>query len=642
MYGAYGDGVTALVADGPADGSVATLEPPAPGADVPVFSTLGLVTAVTTDTVTAAGDAGIEGVGCGCCGECTGAADCKCCASCAAQMAAAADPPDPPPLGLHDDHTGTHTHEHAHGDGTTHSHAHFHNDSAVHNHAHGTAVELPNRQGSNLHNLTETERRRFDGGNEITDPEQVSALVAAALNARGITAATRADGTVEPAAWHAYLCAEGIRTDDGREIMENACRFPDLPVSLRLLVEDEGGHWGAVTCGRIDAMGRVDVNGLSMIYSDGVFGSDENGQLAELLVTEQTQRFISIDPRDVTAEYIVVEIERYGAYDYDDGDDAVYDCWTRYMDLVIGAATIVAMPALPQCVITLSDVDLPTSDVAVESAPPSLPESMLASAAPLTPPSTWFENPTFHVGDPRLVRQRDGKYACPLTVTDDGRVFGHVAYWGARHTGFTDRVVTPPRSRTGYAAFLTGACPCDDASCEHAVGQVTMGCGHAPLTKNRGKKLALHEVKAHYDGGYGAVQMADVMVGEDDFGIWCAGALKPGVTDEQVRDFKAMGVSGDWRDMANNLEMLAVLSVPAPGFPIARRALVAAGTPGECEVDSSTRWGEQDDKMFALVAAGVVARVDPLERMVALEQAVEVLMAERHSAKVDELRASLA
>lgn len=553
----------------------------------------------------------------------------------------------------HDKHTGFHSHAHSHGDGTNHTHSHFHNDANVHNHAHAAAVEVPERTGPSLHNLTEIERRRVDGANEITDPDQLRELAASAFAARGgpdawaalrerngMTAAVEADGTVTPGEWHAYLCAEGIRTDDGREILEGACRFPDLPVSLRLLIEDEGGHWGAVTCGRIDLMDRREAMGLQMIYAEGAFGSDENGQLAELMVEEQTQRFVSIDPRDVTGEWIEVEI-RVERYDYD--DDVLYDCWWRMSDLVIGAATVVSMPALPQAVIAPKSMALPESTIATESAPPNLTPITAAAGIPSKPPSSWMGNPGFHVGDARLVRQPDGSYACPPTWLDNGQGFGHVAYWNAKHTGFPGRDVRPPHSATGYAHYLTGACPCDDENCSHAVGQITMGTGHAPLTKKHGDRqvpLAAHEVIAHYDGGYGAVQMADVCVGEDDFGIWFAGALKPGVTEEQIRDFRAMGVSGDWREMAGALDLLAVLSVPAPGFPIARRALVAAANGERVEVDNiGARSGAVGERQFALVAAGVVRRVDPLERIAALEIALSELTDQVRPMAVERMRA---
>lgn len=510
---------------------------------------------------------------------------------------------------------------------------------------------------SAMSRLTLAERRRVDGENEIVHaagcmPEScvegcpLAALVASAFvaaggsdawaarrEAAGLTAAADAEGNIVGAPWHAYLCAEGVRTDDGRELVEGACRFPDLPVSIRLLIEDEGGHWGAVTCGRIDLMDRRPLGALQMIYSEGVFGSDPNGQLAELMVEEQTQRFVSIDPRDATGEYIEVEIRRSGS-----DDEVMYDCWMRILDCVIGAATIVAMPALPQAVITLAGVSLPEAPIANATAPPGLGEldpvvaeveAVAASAAPeARPHREWFDDPGFHIGDPRLVLQSDNKsYACPLTVCEPDpvtgmrRVYGHVAWWNCDHTAFPGKRVKPPKSMSGYAEFLTGqAVRCADGSSVNNVGQITMGCGHAPTFHVVGdRKLAVGaaEAKAHYDGGYGAIQVCDVRAGQDDFGPWVAGWVRSTVTDQQLADFMALNLSGDWRDIAGALDMVAVLAVPVPGFPV-RRAISASGAP---ELDGAdTIAGYIGDRVVSLVAAGVVRRQTAEERFAHLEQ----------------------
>ena len=314
--------------------------------------------------------------------------------------------------------------------------------------------------------------------------------------------------------------------------MTGACRVPDLPVSLRLQIHDEGGHWGAVTCGRIDEMDRMDMQGYNAITGLGVFGTDEHGQTGQLLVTEQTQRFISIDPRDVTMEIVEIEINTSGYYDYDcDDEPDLYDWWVRYTDLVIGAATIVATPALPQSVITLASVELPETPIAVGNAQNS---TITASATPSElPDAACFADPQFHVGDPRLVRQADGFYACPLTVSEPDsngyrRVFfGHIAYWGSNHTGLPSQNRKPPHSPT-YAYFTTGARATADGT-KVPVGNLTMGCGHASTSIRDAAKA-----KSHYTArpnlrtmtaGSARCRMADVAAGEDDFGIWVAGII---------------------------------------------------------------------------------------------------------------------
>lgn len=168
--------------------------------------------------------------------------------------------------------------------------------------------------------------------------------------------------------------------------------------------------------------------------------------------------------------------------------------------------------------------------------------------APVCPPASWFSNP--NLSGPT-----------PMTVTDEGYVFGHVATWNTCHIGFSDQCVTPPASKAAYQHYLTGEIICEDGS-RLAVGQITMDTGHAPLSANGAKALA------HYDNTGTAV--ADVRTGEDTYGIWMAGALRPGLDPVKVRGLMASDVSGDWRRIGGNLELVGVLAVNVPGFPKAR------------------------------------------------------------------------
>ena len=118
-----------------------------------------------------------------------------------------------------------------------------------------------------------------------------------------------------------------------------------------------------------------------------------------------------------------------------------------------------------------------------------------------------------------------------------------------------------------------------------ATGKITMGTGHA------GQKLSSTAAASHYDNTGNAV--ADVVAGEDMFGIWVSGALRPSVTDEQVRALRASPLSGDWRERGGSLELIAALAVNVPGFPIPRPAgMVASG----------------GERLYSLVASGMVPR----------------------------------
>jgi hypothetical protein len=148
------------------------------------------------------------------------------------------------------------------------------------------------------------------------------------------------------------------------------------------------------------------------------------------------------------------------------------------------------------------------------------------------------------------------------------------------------------------------------------VGQITMDTGHAPLRSNA--KIAA----AHYDNTGAAV--ADVAVGEDAFGIWFSGVLRSTITDEQLHALRASGrISGDWRTIGGNLEMVAGLVVNVPGLPIphtmvasadgVQTALVAAGiiTPAEPAVTASA---EFDGEQVAAIVRTAVAEYRHAEK----------------------------
>lgn len=221
------------------------------------------------------------------------------------------------------------------------------------------------------------------------------------------------------------------------------------------------------------------------------------------------------------------------------------------------------------------------------------PSFVLAQSQSLARPHEWFEDP---------------KLAGPTPLTVDGdRVFGHIAAWETCHTGHGvsvgdgDLCVRPPNSASGYAYYLVGEVDTDDGP--RAVGHITMGTGHAP------DRAAPRVAAAHYDNT-GAV-VADVACGEDQYGIWFSGALRPGVGPEQVAALRSAALSGDWRRIGGQYELVAALAVNVPGFPIPRpevsatagrpRAMVAAGVVAHQEtgVDLRTLVREQIQQVNA-------------------------------------------
>lgn len=224
--------------------------------------------------------------------------------------------------------------------------------------------------------------------------------------------------------------------------------------------------------------------------------------------------------------------------------------------------------------------------------PFSVRESVTAAASldDYRAPAEWF-------ADPKLAGYTG------ITVTDDGRVYGHVAPWNACHIGYDGECVTAPREDV-HDHYMTGEVVCSDGS-RAQVGQITIGTGHASLYM--GAKPAAD----HYDNTGSAV--ADVAVGNDKHGIWLAGSVRPGSDPAAVFELRAAGrVSGDWRRIGGKLRLVALLGVNVAGFnqgDTRTRARVAGGQP------------------MALVAAGVAAPVWHPETM-DLKRAYRIIMDE--------------
>lgn len=204
---------------------------------------------------------------------------------------------------------------------------------------------------------------------------------------------------------------------------------------------------------------------------------------------------------------------------------------------------------------------LPTDGVAMTAS-----INFINSRGEELPPAEWFD-------DPNLTGPS------PIVVTEEGRVFGHLAQWGVCHIGIDGVCVEPPPSPTDYAYFRLGSIL--TSSGMRDVGTITMDTGHAPLSARARAAMA------HYDDT--GTASAYVNIGEDDHGIWVAGCVHPGLEPDKVVTLRAAKLSGDWRVFGGELDLVAALAVNVPGFPVQRPALAASG-------------GQQT----ALVAAGLV------------------------------------
>lgn len=381
------------------------------------------------------------------------------------------------------------------------------------------------------------------------------------------------------AEWEGVIGVEGVMTGDGRLIEPDALRW-ETPFPIRIVRSDVGGHDGAEvagTCthlerrpggllwgrGPLDMGGEAGreayrvleaevMNGISMDLDDVAFEVRVAKEVMDDLFTE------SPDGVEPEAEE-VDEDGRVTIIKMDPDDEVMVTTGAR-----VRAATLVAIPAFIEARIALADTTSPDQEPVeqpVEEPVEDEPDAVVASAAPVRPPRAWFSDP----GLPGPT---------PFTVTEEGRVYGHLALWGTCHTthAMQGECLEPPSSQAGYAHFRTGAVLTEEGD-EVAVGRITVNTTH-PDTKGGG--LTPQAVTMHYDNTGSAA--AYVAAGEDQYGIWVAGTVRPGASREQVRVLRASPLSGDWRRIGNSLELLAVLAVNGPGFPVPRPSgLVASG-----------------------------------------------------------------
>lgn len=211
----------------------------------------------------------------------------------------------------------------------------------------------------------------------------------------------------------------------------------------------------------------------------------------------------------------------------------------------------------------------------------------VAAGGPMVPPAEWFQPPA-------MLRPT------PITVLPNGQVYGHIAAWETSHTGLPGNV-KPPRSRSGYSYFRTGVVATADGG-DQPVGQLTLAGGHAPLSADAARAVQ------HYDDTRSAV--ADVNVGEDRHGIWVAGAVRPNVTDDQVRALRASAPSGDWRVINGGLELIAVCQVNSPGFPVPRAECMVASGAVTSLVAAGAQFMFMQRMADAMLPAHLIAAID--------------------------------
>jgi len=408
---------------------------------------------------------------------------------------------------------------------------------------------------------------------ELLSTEEI--ITASALHAVTASAGNGSEGEMTGARFRIPMLAPvGVKSGDGREFSPVALSTRDLPIPLMWQIQTQDGHNSSVIVGRIDEIERFENGGLGNAH--GVFDTGPYGAEAERLVRNRFLRGVSVDLDNFEATSHQTAPELSDEELDEESTDTRQVISQGNMVITNGrviAATLVAKPAFQECTIEIDDsaeeldmledgnyIGTPATE---EETQAMIASALTAAGIPVNPPREWFDDPK--LGGPT-----------PLTVDPEGRVFGHIATWDTDHIGlpFSTR---PPKSHSNYAYFHTGLLRTAEGS-DIPVGQLTLAGGHASLSANAAAAAK------HYDDTASAI--CDVHAGEDAFGIWVAGGLRPSATPDQVRAMRASAPSGDWRPINGRLELVAVCQVNVPGFPVTRArvasghiyALVAAGT----------------------------------------------------------------
>ncbi|QWY81314.1 capsid maturation protease [Arthrobacter phage Rizwana] len=374
-------------------------------------------------------------------------------------------------------------------------------------------------------------------------------------------------GEPELRKWHGVIAPEAAPSGDRRQFAERALTARSLPLPLKAMFVDDEGHKGSVVVGRIDNVYRKE----GLILADGVWDESPEADRAWLMIERKMWRGVSVDLDAAEANL-------------EDMDDAEL---LEFLAGRISSATVCAIPAFAQAFVAnggWENYDPATAPNAEMNEIPDWTEpAALVAAAVMAPKkisADYFRNPML-------------EGPTPLSLGHEGHIFGHLAAWDACHIGFEVCTTAPP-SNTDYAYFLTGQVFTDAGPV--AVGQITLGKkdigGHAA------DGISMRAAIAHYDRTGTAV--ADITVGEDEFGIWFSGKLRDNVTEEQVHELFAAGLSGDWRGVrfrgSESMELVAALAVNVQGFPIPRTSFAMDG-----------------DRQVSLVAAGVVPNPRSIE-----------------------------
>lgn len=456
---------------------------------------------------------------------------------------------------------------------------------------------------------------------EVT-PEDMAPVVAAAGDTDiEPTVDAPAAPETKPYDWEGYLTVEGLPSGDRRMIAPMALSWRDLPLPITLMTVNAGGHDGAVVCGNIAEIERVELEaGTFAIIGRGYLSATDTGQLARTLLAEGTMRGISVDLDMVTS----VLADSSGAPLDADADPYGVDMYDLCIEGRIMSACVCATPAFQEAAIHLLDSEALVASGGsgtgwrLEANQPfvvggSLEAAIVASAGANdvgAPPMSLFMPRPMETPEPFQV----------LAPLADGTipVYGLVAQWGTCHIGNARQCIGVPRS-SNFRSFYTGKRVLTREGELLPVGPIIMDTVHPNL------RASASDAQAFYAETGCAV--ADVQLHTNEHGIVAAGVMRPTVPATTVRRLRASDISPDWRPINGEHRLVSLLAVNTSGFLVEGIAASAM---------QFRTWAlvEPDGGIGAMVATGALHK----ERTTSASLAS---MVDALAARVEELEAKL-
>lgn len=192
-------------------------------------------------------------------------------------------------------------------------------------------------------------------------------------------------------------------------------------------------------------------------------------------------------------------------------------------------------------------------------------------------------------------------------------MYGYVALWETCHVGLPGCQRAPKGSPTDYAYAHTGITLTEEGD-EVATANIGGGAGHAPIDHGAPPQF--------YDNT--STQLMRVKYGEDENGLYFAGALWPDVDDVEVERLRATAISGDWRWFASwrqaggQYDFAGACLVNIPGYPMEAEGQIttAAGQMRDLVASSKSEVVYEDGSTVTIFSSPVSLSSDANEQEV--------------------------